>query len=105
MKIITMVLTAVALLTISSSGFALLPGKAEDGRPLHDNFCMGCHVSMQGDDGSAIYLRSNRRVNSIEGLMGQVAFCNEQIRAGLNEYEIDDIVAYLNEAFYRFEID
>jgi hypothetical protein len=37
--------------------------------------------------------------------MGQVAFCNEQIRAGLNEYEIDDIVAYLNEAFYRFEID
>ena len=37
--------------------------------------------------------------------MGQVAFCNEQINVGLNEYEIDDIVAYLNESYYQFETD
>ena len=80
-------------------------GEAEDGGPLHDQFCLGCHVSMFGGDGSTIYLRTERRVNSIEGLMGQVAFCNEQIKVGLNEYEIDDIVAYLNESYYRFETD
>jgi hypothetical protein len=60
---------------------------------------------MFGGDGSDIYLRSQRRVNSIEGLMGQVAFCNEQTKVGLNEHEIDDIVAYLNESYYQFETD
>jgi hypothetical protein len=37
--------------------------------------------------------------------MGQVDFCNEQIGAGLNDHELEDIVAYLNEAFYQFEIE
>ena len=31
--------------------------------------------------------------------------CNEQINVDLNEYEIDDIVAYLNESYYQFETD
>ena len=77
---------ALALLVVSLPVLALLAGEAEDGGPLHDQFCLGCHVSMFGGDGSAIYLRSERRVNTIEGLMGQVAFCNEQIKVGLNEY-------------------
>jgi len=96
---------ALASLVVSLPVLALLAGEAEDGGPLHDQFCLGCHVSMFGGDGSTIYLRTERRVNSIEGLMGQVAFCNEQIKVGLNEYEIDDIVAYLNESYYRFETD
>jgi hypothetical protein len=37
--------------------------------------------------------------------MGQVAFCNQQTSTGLNEHEVDDIIAYLNEAFYGFETD
>jgi len=37
--------------------------------------------------------------------MKQVAFCNRQTRAGLNEHEVEDIVAYLNEVFYRFTMD
>ncbi len=93
------------LLVVSLPVLALLAGEAEDGGPLHDQFCLGCHVSMFGGDGSDIYLRSQRRVNSIEGLMGQVAFCNEQTKVGLNEHEIDDIVAYLNESYYQFETD
>ena len=93
------------LLVVSLPVLALLAGEAEDGGPLHYQFCLGCHVSMFGGDGSAIYLRRERRVNSIEGLMGQVAFCNEQINVGLDEYEIDDIVAYLNESYYRLEPD
>jgi hypothetical protein len=44
-------------------------------------------------------------LRSIEGLMKQVAFCNRQIRSDLNDHEVEDIVAYLNEAFYRFTMD
>ncbi len=85
--------------------WALLPGDAENGLPLHEFKCAGCHVAQSGGDGSGIYTRSEGRVKTVEGLMGMVEFCNEQTRAGFNEHELEDIVAYLNEAFYQFEID
>ena len=50
-------------------------------------------------------MRADRRVQTVEGLMGTVTFCNDQAGTGLNEFELDDIVAYLNESFYRFEFD
>ena len=105
MKVFRTMLVAGALLAVSIPAAALLPGEAEDGKPLHDNFCTACHVSRFGDDGNSVYTRDTRRVQSIEGLMGQVAFCNQQTSAGLNEHEVDDIIAYLNETFYRFETD
>ena len=105
MKSIYRKFAGTALLVMSLPVFALLAGEAEDGGPLHDHFCLGCHVNMFGGDGSTIYLRTERRVNSIEGLMGQVAFCNDQTKAGLNSHEIDDIIAYLNESYYQFETD
>ena len=82
MKSIYRRFAALTLLVVSLPVFALLAGEAEDGGPLHDQFCLGCHVSMFGGDGSTLYLRGERRVNSIEGLMGQVAFCNEQTKVG-----------------------
>ena len=91
------------LLILTLSVMALLAGEAEDGTPLHDNFCMGCHVSVVGGDGGEIYLRENRNVKTIEGLMGAVDFCNDQAKTGLNDYDLDDIVAYLNETFYQFD--
>ena len=105
MKVFCTMLVTGTLLGVSIPAAALLPGEAEDGKPLHDNFCSACHVNMFGGDGSSIYTRDTRRVQSIEGLMGQVAFCNQQTSAGLNEHEVDDIIAYLNEAFYGFETD
>ena len=88
-----------------ASDLYLLPGDPENGQALHLARCTVCHETQFGGDGSRIYERSPRRVQSIEGLMKQVAFCNRQIRAGLNDHEVEDIVAYLNEAFYRFTMD
>ena len=51
-------------------------------------------------DGTKLYTRVDRRVQTVEGLMSMVTFCNDQAGAELN-----DIVAYLNESFYRFEFD
>ena len=37
--------------------------------------------------------------------MAMVEFCNQQTGAGFNEHELEDIVAYLNQAFYQCEFD
>lgn len=74
---------------------ALLPGDAANGKQLHDSRCLGCH------DGR-VYARPDRRVKTVEGLMGQVRMCNQQLNANLSREQLNDIVRYLNETFYRF---
>lgn len=64
---------------------------------------MSCHVDQFGGDGSSVMTRDPRIVNSIEGLMGQVARCNAMTSAGLDSDQEDDLVAYLNETWYHFE--
>jgi len=44
-------------------------------------------------------------VKSIDGLMGAGTFCNQQAKTALDDHELDDIVAYLNETYYQFETD
>lgn len=75
---------------------ALLPGNAAAGKKLHAANCVSCH-----DD--KVYTRSPRRVNSVGGLIGQVEFCNQQLKKGLSKDQLNDLVAYLNETYYKFE--
>ncbi len=81
--------------TTAPAGEAMLMGDAAKGKTLHDAKCTACHDSSP-------YTRKNRRVNSVEGLIGQVNRCNHQLTANLNEDQIDDIVKYLNDTFYKF---
>jgi len=80
----------------------LLLGDAERGAAIHEERCVACHVSNFGGDGSGVYRREGRIVNSIEGLMGQVERCNQMTNANLDSDQVDDLVAYLNEHHYRF---
>jgi len=96
-------LSIAVLFPIAVSAF--LPGDPQNGYPLHQLNCSGCHVALYGGDGAKIYTRLDRQVQTVEGLMGMVTFCNEQARTGLNEFELDDIVAYLKESFNKFEFD
>ncbi|RTZ60691.1 MAG: cytochrome c [Gammaproteobacteria bacterium] len=82
---------------------SMLLGNPEHGKQLHDEKCVGCHISKFGGDGSGVYTRENRRVNSIEGLTGQVHACNDMTHAELSEDDINDLIIYLNEAVYKFE--
>jgi hypothetical protein len=34
--------------------------------------------------------------------MGRVKFCNTQLKTGMSKDELNDVVKYLNESFYRF---
>jgi mono/diheme cytochrome c family protein len=74
---------------------ALLPGNAEAGKALHDRQCVACHDSR-------VYTRPNRSVKTIEGLMGRVRLCNQQLNANLGRDQLNDIVSYLNATFYKF---
>jgi hypothetical protein len=34
--------------------------------------------------------------------MGRVKFCNTQLKTGMSKDELNDVVKYLNESFYKF---
>ena len=92
-----------ALLLPAAASYALLLGDAGNGEWVHADKCAGCHVSQFGGDGTSVYTRENRKVNTIEGLMGQVEACNQATSAGLTPEQVDDVVAYLATEHYRFE--
>ena len=82
---------------------ALLPGDAENGKKLHDNSsCMGCHSQMTAGKPDMLYSRTGRRVSDLGGLIKQVSGCNKMQKVGLDENEVNDVVKYLNESFYKF---
>lgn len=91
------------LALVCGSVQALMLGDAEKGRAAHDAKCLACHTAQFGGDGSALYLRKDRRVQSVEGLIRRVEICNQQTGAGLDEDQLNDIVKYLNDSFYSFE--
>ncbi len=81
---------------------AMLLGDAKHGQKLHQAKCVACHVQQYGGDGSEMYKRADRKVRSIEGLMARVAGCNRQVNAGFSTDDVNDVVSYLNETYYRF---
>lgn len=75
------------------------PGQAADvehGKSLHQRSCLTCH-----DTG--VYTRADRRVKSLSALDAQVRQCDANLGTKLSSQDITDIVAYLNQSFYRFE--
>jgi hypothetical protein len=89
------------LFATTAHGFLL--GDPSNGKLIHREKCAACHIGKIGGDGSKIYVRDDRRIKTVEGLMAQVEFCDRQIKSGLNEDEINDLVIYLNESYYKFE--
>ncbi len=89
------------LLSATAHGFLL--GDPGNGKLVHQDKCAACHIDRFGGDGSEIYLRKDRRIKTVEGLMAQVEFCDRQIKSGLKDDQLDDLVIYLNENYYNFE--
>ena len=75
---------------------------AERGKSLHDENCTRCHISMMGGDGSGIYTREDRRIESLPALRKQVNRCKDSLGAPWPPDQIDDLVLYLNQTFYHF---
>ena len=65
--------------------------------------CEACHASKLGGDGSAMYSRADRRVNTKSALLVQVSRCNNELSLGLFPDDEVAIAAYLNAAYYKFK--
>lgn len=75
----------------------------ESGRELHDANCVNCHAQMLGGDGTAIYTREDRKMESFATLNKQVRRCRDSLGMEWPEDQIQDVIHYLNQSFYKFK--
>lgn len=75
----------------------------ERGKDLHDGSCINCHASMLGGNGTGIYTRPDRRIESLTALQKQVQRCRDSLGMPWPSDQVDDVVYYLNKTFYKFE--
>jgi len=71
-------------------------GDTKAGEKLHGQFCTACHTS-------SVYTRPNHSVKSYGGLVGRVGGCGAQLKLDLSHDQINDLAAYLNSNFYKFD--
>lgn len=84
-------------------GSAWAAGDAANGKKLHDAHCLSCHAARFGGKAETMYTRPDRKKKSLEELRGMVQFCDNQVGTQWFDNEINDVAAYLNEAFYHFK--
>ena len=90
---ITALLLLATPFTVHADSLSL--GNASQGEKLHNQFCTACHTS-------TVYTRPGRSVNSYGGLVGRVGGCSNQLKLDFSRDQINDIVAYLNGHYYKF---
>lgn len=85
----------VLLLLPLASQAGALPGNAAAGKKLHDANCLSCHTD-------SVYQRKDRRVTDLAGLSGQITACGHQTNVTPSKEDINNLVKYLNETYYKF---
>ena len=86
-------------------GLAQAAGDPAEGRKLvAEAHCETCHHNKTLGDATAVYLRKDRKVTSMEKLKAQVALCNSELNLKLFPDDEEHIVAYLNETYYKFTV-
>ena len=85
----------VAVLSVSTQA-ATLPGDAANGKKLHDASCTSCH-------NDSVYKRQDHKVKNLEGLTTQIHNCEHMTDVTLGKAQVNDLVKYLNETYYKFK--
>lgn len=78
-------------------------GDAKVGKAMVEKNCITCHAAKYGEDGSGIYTRENRKVNSSSQLLTQIRNCNTMLGLKWFEDEELNVAKYLNQAYYKFD--
>lgn len=95
-KLLTLGLYTVLSLLSSS---AIAKGDADNGETLFNKAdCQRCHSN-------DIFTKEDRKVTNLKALEEKVNICDSQLSVNWFDDEVDDVVAYLNRDFYKFEED
>jgi len=86
-----------------STSTSATSANVENGKELHNSNCTSCHISIQGGDGSGIYTRENRRIESHPALIKQVKRCRDSLGMPWPDEHVSDVVEHLNSSFYKFK--
>ncbi|MBU3583031.1 hypothetical protein ICN41_03395 [Polynucleobacter sp. 15G-AUS-farblos] len=74
------------------------------GKKIDQEKCYACHAKKTGfGNGDMIYTRSDSKVKSIANLKRMVSLCNTELRLDLFPEDEVDVVAFLNQQFYKFK--
>lgn len=75
-----------------------------NGKLIDQQKCYACHAKKTGfGNGDMIYTRSDSKVKSIADLKKMVGLCNTELRLDLFPEDEADVVAFLNQQFYKFK--
>ena len=75
-----------------------------NGKVIDQQKCYACHAKKSGfSNGDMIYTRSDGKVKSLANLKKMVSLCNSELRLDLFPEDEADVVAYLNQKFYKFK--
>lgn len=90
---------------IASFIFLANPANADinNGKELHDSNCTSCHIDLQGGDGTGIYTREHKRIETYPALVKQVKRCRDSLGVPWPEEHVGDVVEYLNTNFYKYK--
>lgn len=72
----------------------------EEGKELHDESCMSCHL-VEHDD--KFYTKEDTRINDHFTLRSQVSRCSLNFSTGWFPDEEKSVVDYLNNQYYKFK--
>lgn len=90
---------AIALLCLALAGgvmpVALAAGDPMRGEKLHQD-CLGCH-------GTELYVPPKAKVKTLAALKKETERWNDRMNPKFTAQEVEDIVAWLNRDFYRFQ--
>ncbi|MCB1878039.1 MAG: cytochrome c [Chromatiales bacterium] len=84
-----------ALATLLLLPFGASAADADTGKELVETHCTGCH-------GSEMYTRPNSKMKSRDSLVAQVGRCDAAVGTQWFQDDIENVVEYLNQAYYHF---
>lgn len=88
-----------SLLIYASMLAASAMADVANGEALHEENCISCHML---PDHNALYTRSERKVDSLHRLGGQVSACTQTLNIAWFPDDERDVVEYLNMNYYKF---
>jgi cytochrome c2 len=101
---INQILKIQLLLTSCLLGGFAQAADIQNGKTLHQAKCYQCHAEKSGlGNGDVIYTRLDRKAKDLAKVKSMVAMCNTELRLDLFPEDEADLVAYINQQFYKYK--